>query len=401
MRGPNRSIKPSTCGKEPLRDLPVSWRARVGGAAALGLLALSTACAPVVTTPRPPGAAQLLDEARADGLSIEDPLAIDDEMKAALDQAVSRVAVEDARLTALLRYLNDATSLNFQYVSNHSLTARQAFRERRGDCMAYTNLFMAMSRYLGLATYFVHVREVRNFYEKDGSFFTSSHVAVGHGIGKDAMIFDLSNEISNWKLALYQAIDDGSALALYYNNVAVSQMVAGRTREAERLFSFWVERKPEVAELHNNFGVLLNRSGRHDEALRVLTAGMARFPAYEPLYTNGIQAARGAKQPDVVARLEQRGREIERNDPFFLFARALNLYQEDRYAQAALQFERARNAKPDSPIILAWLTRAYLQAGRREQGIEAFLRVKEMAPEARVLRELEAQFPELRGAQSN
>jgi tetratricopeptide (TPR) repeat protein len=397
MQGPNRRSKPRTSTGDPRWTARTRWIKR---AAAIAACALPCACA-APAPPRAPSAVELLGEARADGLAIEDPLAIDDEMKAAVDEAVSRVAPEDARLNALLRYLNDSTSLSFEYVPNHSLTARRAFRERRGDCMAYTNLFIGLSRYLDLETYFVHVREVRNYYEKDGSFFTSSHVAVGHGQGKEAMIFDLSNEISNWKLALYQAIDDSAAVALHYNNVAVSQMVAGKTREAERLFSFWLARKPEVAELHNNFGVLLNRTGRHDEALRVLAAGMSRFPTYEPLYTNAIEAARGAKRPDVAAQLEQRGREIERNDPFFLFARALNLYRDDHYAQAADQFERARDAKPDSPIILAWLTRAYLQAGRREQGIEAFLRVKEMAPEARVLRELEAQFPELRGARSN
>src|SRR3954462_14953565 len=121
--------------------------------------------------------------------------------------------------------------------------------------MAYTNLFMALARSLGIDAYFVHVRDVQNYYEKAGWFFVSSHVAVGYGAGPNAEVIDFAKEISDWKLALYSRISDDAALALYYNNVAVDHMLTGRKDDAERLLRFWLKREPAVAELYNNLGV--------------------------------------------------------------------------------------------------------------------------------------------------
>jgi tetratricopeptide (TPR) repeat protein len=364
-------------------------------AAVLCLAALSGAC--VTASPRRVvTAAERVEEARAQGLHLDNPLEIDADMKAAVDRAVGRHHAPGNRLRYLARYLTDSGFVNFQYLPNQSLTARQAFRQRRGDCMAYTNLFMALARYLDIDAYFVHVREVQNYYERAGYFFVSSHVAVGYGQGPAAEVIDFAKEISDWKLALYSSISDDEALALYYNNVAVDHMVSGRSREAERLLRFWLEREPDVAEIYNNLGVLLNRMKRHDEALRLLAEGIRRFPTYEPLFTNGLTAARGAGRLDVAEALERRGQEIEHSDPFFLFARALHFYHDDRYAAAAPLFEQALRAKPDSPVIVAWLTRTYLAAGRRAEGQEMFERVKGMAPANQLLRDLRDQFPELR-----
>jgi tetratricopeptide (TPR) repeat protein len=302
----------------------------------------------------------------------------------------------------LMRYLNSSGRINFQYLPDQSLTAQQAFHERRGDCMAYTNLFVALSRYLGVPTYFVHVRQTLSYYERRGSFFVSSHVAAGYRHGPNAIIVDFANQAPDWKLALYEAIDDTQALALYYNNVAVHHMTAGRIPQAEQLLTFFLERTPDVAELYNNYGVLLNRMRRYRDALAILRSGIEHFPDHHSLLTNGLWAARGAGRPDLMAEFQRRSRKLEQTDPFFLFALGLGFYENDRYTQAALELERARAAKPDSPVILAWLTRAYFAAGLRAAGVEAFKQVKALAPPGdKLTSDLEAQFPELRDERTN
>lgn len=364
-------------------------------ALAVGFASLSSACASA-SPPRAVTAAERITEARAEGIELENPLELDEDMKRAVDRSVGGHSDPASRLRHLARYLTESGFVNFQYLPNQSLTARQAFRQRRGDCMAYTNLFLAMARHLGINAYFVHVRDVQNYYERAGYFFVSSHVAVGYGQGPEAVVIDFAKEISDWKLSLYSAISDGAALALYSNNVAVDHMLSGRGRQAERLLRFWLAREPNVAELYNNLGVLLNRRNRHEEALRALLEGMRRFPSYEPLFTNGLTAARGAGRPELAREFEERGQEIEHSDPFFLFARAMRFYHDDRYAEAAPLLEQARRRKPDSPVIVAWLTRAYLAAGRRAEGLEMFERIKAMAPAQKLVRDLREQFPELR-----
>ncbi|MFT3773272.1 MAG: tetratricopeptide repeat protein [Minicystis sp.] len=358
---------------------------------------LSIGCAHPPRGPEAPRSPteRMIAEAREEGIQLVDPLQLDPGTLREVESVIPDKATPALRLRSLLSFLNDRGYLNFQYTPGRSLTARDAARERRGDCMAYAHLFTALARRLGLDTYFVHVTEVRNYYEQAGWFFVSSHVAVGHGKGPNALVLDLTREITDWKLAFYEPIDDGAALALYYNNVAVDAMTSGRYREAEKIFRFFLKREPGVVELYNNLGVLLNRRARPAEALAVLNDGIRRFPRYEPLFTNAIRSARALERPDLEAWYEARGQAISHDDPYFLFARALSFYEREKFTLAASTFARAAEAKPDSAVILAWLARSYLSAGRRREGVEAFTRAQRLAPGARILEELAEKYPEL------
>ena len=360
----------------------------------LGAAALLGGCITAPTRPASITAATMIREGRAQGLDLEDPLQTDAEMIKEVEDAVGHHGTQEDRLRYLHRYLSDAGYVNFQYLPERSLTARQAFRERRGDCIAYTNLFLALARQIGVRAYFVHVNQVKNYYERDGWSFTSSHVAVGAGHGPTAVIIDFSREISDWWLSVYETIEDSAALALFYNNVAVQQMVEGQRPEAERLFRFLLARAPELPELYNNLGVLLNRDHRHAEALTFLEAGMERFPTYEPVFTNALTSARGGGRPDLVRDLQKKGKSAAQADPFFLFAKGLSFYQDAHFDLAASELSRAHDAKPDSPVILAWLTRAYLTADRREPGLASFRRLQATVPPVtRLISDLQKQFP--------
>jgi tetratricopeptide (TPR) repeat protein len=373
----------------------------------LGVVGLSAAmvlpgCAATAARPASITTATMIREGRAEGLDLEDPLEIDAAMIKEVDDAVGHHGTQEYRLRYLHRYLNDAGYVNFQYLPERSLNARQAFRERRGDCIAYSVLFLALARHIGIPAYFVHVNQVKNYYERGGWSFTSSHVAVGAGRGPSAVIIDFSREISDWWLSVYETIDDAAALALFYNNVAVQQMVDGQRPEAERLFRFLLARTPDVPELYNNLGVLLNRDHRHAEALTFLEAGMSRFPTYEPFFTNALTSARGAGRSDLVRELEKRGKSVEQSDPFFLFAKGLSFFQDAHFDLAASELSRAHQAKPDSPVILAWLARAYLRGDRREPGVAAFRQLQASSPPGtRLVSDLQQQFPFLLAARAD
>lgn len=368
---------------------------RIAGAAALACAAsLLSACGPAKAPRTPATAAEVIREGRWRGLPVSNPLVLEPGI---LDEVKSDVGTWGdplERLRRLVYYLNDG-EMGFQYAPNLSLTASEAFRERRGDCMAYANLFIALARGLGLHVYFVHVSEVLTHYEHQGLFFTSSHVAVGYGTGPSALVIDFTRENADWKLSYYRSISDAAAVALYYNNVAVDAMMAGRLEDAEEMFGFLIEVQPEMEELYNNLGVLLNRRGRYHEALGVLEKGMEVSPDYKSFYTNALVAARGAGRADLEAMYQRRGQSIIETNPYFLFARGMGHYQSAQYVRAAEEWKRAASAKPDSPVILAWLARAYMSAGERARGREAFAEARRLAPKSRLLRDLTEQFPEL------
>src|SRR5438477_8270217 len=111
----------------------------------------------------------------------------------------------------------------------------------------------------------------------------------------------------------------------------MDMMLGGDLRRAEKIMQFLFKRQPKVPEIYNNLAVVLSREERWRDALVVLEDGMARFPRYEPLYTNGIRAAHGAGDDALEQRFEKIGLDLADNDPYFLFARGVKLYQDKNF----------------------------------------------------------------------
>jgi hypothetical protein len=361
----------------------------------VALLALVAGCQPARRALPGSTSADLVAGGRVRGLLLEDPLELDADIERDVEHAIGRHDEPRDRLHKLVRYLNDR-GLGFKQLHGATLPVKQAFHERRGDCMTYAMLFVALSRHIGLETYFVHTSDVRAFYEQGNALYASSHIAVGFGEDPGYVVVDFYREFDDWQLAAYRRIDDAAAVALYFNNVAVYRMNAGRPKDAESLLSYLAGVRPNLAELSNNLVVADLRLRRFDVAIDIARRAIARFPKYKPLYTNAIQAAYGVGDAGLAHEYERRGQEIEATDPLFVFARGLQLYEREEFTAAATQFERALEARKDSVVIVAWLVRAHLSAGQYELGHEAFARAKRLAPGDRRLKELEEKFPELR-----
>lgn len=376
------------------------------GLAAAGLVLLATACAsgPPLPTGSP---AAVLESGRRHGVSLSDPLALPPELVAEVREKIDTRDDPLLRIRRLDALLRDGGVHPFTYASDEHLDAEQAYRQRRGDCLAYAMLFASLARNLDLPVHFLHARSVGLRFERGGSFFTSSHVAVGYGTGPSATIVDFTDgritrtrssamdPASNPTTRLLEPVSDATIVALHYSNVAVTRMVQGRLDEAGRMFEALIDAEPRVAELYNNYGVLLNRQGRHREALGWLEKGLAAFPSYPPLYTNGVQAARAAGDLGKANRIEAHGRAVAEHDPSFVFARGMYLYERRSYAYAAAQFERAHGAQPESALIVSWMARAYARAGDLQAARAAFAETRRLAPNGLEVRALTTQFPAL------
>ncbi len=346
---------------------------------------------------------QLLSRAAAVNIKLENPFALDAEMKADVAKGVGFQGTPLERIHRLIRYLNNTKGIHFAYASNKSLTARQAYRARKGDCLAYTNLFLGMARYLKLPVYFVHVDANPHFYERRGVFFVSSHMAVGYsgatvGMVKNPydVIIDFTRASSNFNLVFYRPIDDAWAVTLYYNNVAVNNIVKGNLNYAEKLLRFLITQKPNIKELYNNLAIVMMRLGQGKQALQLLERGIKRFPSYEPLYTNVVLTARNLGEPKQAKKYAAIGNKVAKQDPFFVFNRGVDEFSSGALGAAVKDFRRALRENRRNPVLYAWLARACLAAGRNTEGIDAFKRAQKLAPRNAMLDELRAKYPVLK-----
>ena len=365
----------------------------------LGLAAVAVLAAGCATT-HPPGALEeqaMLGAAQKQNVPLLDPLELSDGSKERIRQAIGGFGSERDKVNRITRYLLDSGKLDFQYSPNESYTAEQALRHRRGDCVSYANLFIAIARSLGVPSYFVRATDLPVYYAQNDTFFLASHIAVGIGGGPEMQVIDFTTSPDDWRLGLYHPIDDRTAAVLFNENLAVNQMLAGNLKDAEQTLRFLAAKAPELPELASNLGVLLMREGNTAEAERLLVDEGHRFPDYHPLFANASQAARARGHAALADRLEARAGQLEANDPLIRFARGLSAYQRDDFRGAQREFQRALELEPENLLVLAWATRANLLAGERAEGEALFSRMLKVAPRsAKLVSELENDFPALK-----
>jgi len=343
-----------------------------------------------------------IEQAGTEGVFLEPPLRLSPQIISLVREKVGYAGTEKARLLKLVRFLAEMDGLAFQYQTQSSLTAEKAFQARRGDCMSYANLLVALARTLDVPVRFVRITELPVTWEAGGRFFESSHMAVamGHYNAWDqSVVVDFGNiHTSPWRFALYDDVPDEQAFVLFQNNVAVQRMLAGDMVTAERMFRFLHHHSPRTPEVPNNLSLVLLHNGKDREALDLLEASVEQFPRFRPLFANAVHAARHIGDEELAKTLEARGRELLEDEPAWNFNEGMRSYHARSYPTAALRFEKALAADPNNVRLLAWSARAHLAAGNLRRGLEQVERIRSGPPSetrTQLLQDLRSAFPQI------
>ena len=343
-----------------------------------------------------------IDEARSEGLVLESPLRISPETRTLLHQKIGYAGTEKSRLLKIVRFIADVDGLGFQYQTQSTFTAEKALVAKRGDCMTYSNLLVALARTLDVPVRFVRITQLPVSWEAGGRFFESSHMAVALGreaAWDQAVVVDFGNtHTSPWRFSLYDDMTDEDAFVLYQNNVAVQRMLAGDMATAEHILRFFHQHAPRIPEISNNLSLVLMQTGRDREALDLLEASVEQFPRFRPLFANAVQAAHRVGDEELASTLEARGKELLEDEPAWNFNQGMRQYHARAYSTAALRFEKALSADPDNVRLLAWSARAHLAAGNLRKGLEQVERIRAGPPSetrTQLLEDLHRAFPQL------
>ena len=268
--------------------------------AALVLLgACASSSSPLLTTLDSPGPGTWAEDVRRVGLSPDElvnPLAYTEEMKLEAESAAGDTGLPAERLRRLQNYLFQRSE-GFNYETFGTATAIEAFETRSGNCVAFTNLFIAMSRSLGIPAVPALVQTGGGSTETDGDLtLVKNHIVALLDEGGRASIYDFFR-LRNSPVAGIQPIDDLWMAAIYQNNKGVQALRDGDTFGAMTLFESAVKLAPSYAAGYGNLGVTRRRTGdpygaldtylvalqidRHNTAIRTNLTGLLQDLAPE------------------------------------------------------------------------------------------------------------------------
>lgn len=331
------------------------------------------------------GWAELEDEIRARGVDTEQvtiPARLTEEMKAWARSVVPAGTPTDEALHKLLAALVDPKGFELIYDAAYTGTASEVFATRRANCLAFTHLFIGLTRELGIPTYYVRWTVGERARREGDLVLVSGHVTAGFGHAANRQVLEFG-AVRGLETFNSHRISDLAATALHYANRSAELLQEGRLSDAISQAEISTRLNPELPDGWVNLGVARRRAADlegAEEAYRQATlADPDHLPAYHNLMTlYQLQGRRDAAR-EIFALLDRR----ENRNPFILLELADEslesgrLDEASRFYRKALRFDRSL-----AETLAAWGT-LVLRRGEIDKARKWLRRAQHVNPQER------------------
>ncbi len=283
-------------------------------------------------------------------LSSDEVFGISSEMRNFVHALVGPRDLKRERLKKLERVVHQRDALGIEYDANATLTVRETFRQKRGNCLSLSLMFAALAREIGIEAEFQEVSVEPFWDQRDGAVFSTRHINVVGRLPRGHYVLDFYMARESRTPRPMRKLSDAEAIAQYYNNIGANALADGDYGLAYSHFVAAIDLAPEVSYFWSNLGVLLNRNGQAGAAEELLDYAVALDSSNVSAYSNlaGIYQNSGREQlaSKVLANIRLR----QQRNPFFHFAEAEKKLQEGQTQLAMKSIDRAIKLKPDELV---------------------------------------------------
>ena len=290
---------------------------------------------------------------RASDVPDVDVLHVNDAMRAFIADGVSGASTNVSRLGRLLSSLVDVGFSEAGYEPSLSQTAEETFASQRGNCLSYTNLFIAMAREAGLIVHFQIARVPPTYDAVRGVLIRNNHVNIlveggqfYYGGTRDVTIdFNLEDPTGYPT----RRVSDGYGIGLYYNNISVEQWKRGDVRAAFTylLKAFRASGGDQNPDLWVNLGVYYLQGGHHRQAIEAFDVARSLDPRNHSAVGGLARAYEGLGDLRQAAEYDSQLSRYRKRNPYYHFARAQLAFGEQRYTESLDILKRAIRLRDD------------------------------------------------------
>jgi tetratricopeptide (TPR) repeat protein len=322
--------------------------------------------------------ARALTRRGVDPALLPDPIAVTPPIESAAREYAGAGLGDVDKLRRIQAALFDSSKFTFVYDAGATFTASEALAARRGNCVAITNLFIAMARSRGIRVKagFITPHSVG---EKRGDLvYVTAHVVAVFFNFHEYVVFDFYRvrEDPNIKIRVLEDLELG---ALYLNNRAVEDLGRGDYAHAESEFEAVVRLAPEFAAAHGNLGVVKRRLGDVPGALDAYRRALALEPR-NPAILGNLSALYTALGRDREARAALDLADLSLATAYTILARGDLEAADGRPDDALRYYRRAARLGPHLPEPQIAIARLERSRGRADEARRAALRALRLAP---------------------
>lgn len=294
---------------------------------------------------------------------VEVPFELDDSIRKSV-KTLPPLASELRRINQVNDFIFDG--LHLQYNLTPTKNAVDTYRTRSGNCLSFVNLFVGVSRELGLTPYYVEVTDLQKWNHRDGMVVSQGHIVAGMYLDGVLRTFDFL-PYRQKAYREFNPIDDLTAAAHYYNNLGAEALLAGNLERAREMITTATRIAPRFDKAINNLGVIQARQGDPAKALETYQRGLAISPDNSTLLVNMAHAlqqlGRSQEADQMLAKVEA---ENTSNPFFFIYEGEVALGRGE--TDKALDYMvRALRLDSELPEVHLGFVKVYLALGDLEK----------------------------------
>lgn len=269
------------------------------------------------------------------------------EMDAFLEQfKVGESRIAFARFQRIMDGLTRLGYFDDNYEHDGTYSAAETFARARGNCLGYTNMFIALSRAAGLPARYQLVESDPKWDVKGDLLVRNNHInlELGEmamlGASRTKIVVDFNQAQPDGEIRS-RIVSDEFAAALFYANIAVKHMAEGRMEDAFANLRRGIETHPRNKALWNNLGVLYSRLEKLHLAREAFSIALQIDPGDKTAWT-GMAAVLDAMGQ--YAEAQEYARRVKRyrdRNPYFHYAIATDAFQTASYDEALVAIESA------------------------------------------------------------
>jgi len=315
------------------------------------------------------------------------PFEIDDEIRQ-LARDVTRDATTDSqKVRAIVHAIIGLSGFSISYDWLSNKTAKEVFREGKGNCLAYSNLFVGMARSVGIDAAYADVRFVEHITREAEVVVRSTHITAAVMRPTGNVIIDFTATPEREYLG-FDVISDLEAIANFYNNQGFLYGYFTETEDVDfdplekelEMYRLALEILPSFSRARNNLGVALRRRGRVDEAIEQYKLAIEHNPKSAEAHSNLGTAYLYQNRTDDALREYRLAVKHAGRDGYVHHRLGVLYLRLGRYEEAIEQFRKAISKEPELADAHFHLGECYRKLGDETKAIEHFEATLEIDP---------------------
>ena len=343
-------------------------------------------------------ASPLLEGQEPEDLSQIDILELTPGMITFLDNHVGDEDNRYARLRLLLFAVIGEGQFDLVY-DDGTRTAMETFQDQRGNCLSFTNMFVAMARYLDLDASYQEVKIPPDWSLSGHSFLFSQHVNVFIDLENDdprVVDFNMANFNVNYER---RVISDQRARAHYFSNMGVEYMLAGDTALAFAYFREGISEDKSYSPAWVNLGILYRREGYPDyaEAAFLKAVEIDRFNLVAMSNLSSLYYEQG--HTELAEQYRGQVESHRMHNPYYRYQAAQADFVNGDYDAAIENLKYAVRERKNEGSFYMLMSLSYLMKGDREAAQRWMKKAEEVTEQAADRQKYNSKYEMLMGLQ--